>query len=188
MWLTLFLIRPECIKNASPLECKNRLFICSFRLTRKMSFREISRRRRYVCSAHQWPFRHHHPPVAFSPSPHTRGDGALAVAAVPSFQHGISPAQRRRGAVATFAPHTRGLFSLITTSSLFRPHRTPVATAPSPSRQFPASNTAYHPHSDGEAPSLRLLRTPMAFSPSPHTRGDGALAVAAVPSTLKLKS
>ena len=108
MWLTMFLIRPECIKNASPLECKNRLFICSFRLTRKMSFREISRRRRYVCSAHQWPFRH---------------------------------------------------------------HRTPVATAPSPSRQFPASNTAYHPHSDGEAPSLRLLRTPVAFSPSSSTRG-----------------
>ena len=110
MWLTMFLIRPECIKNASPLECKNRLFICSFRLTRKMSFREISRRRRYVCSAHQWPFRHHHPPVA---------------------------------------------------------------TAPSPSWQFQASNIAYHPHSDGEAPSLRLLRTPMAFSPSSHTRGDG---------------
>ena len=108
MWLTMFLIRPECIKNASPLECKNRLFICSFRLTRKMSFREISRRRRYVCSAHQWPFRH---------------------------------------------------------------HCTPVATAPSPSRPIPASNTAYHPHSDGEAPSLRLLRTPVAFSPSSSTSG-----------------
>ena len=26
------------------------------------------------------------------------------------------------------------------------------------------------------APSLRLLRTPVAFSPSPHTSGDGALA------------
>ena len=138
MWLTLFLIRPECIKNASPLECKNRLFICSFRLTRKMSFREISRRRRYVCSAHQWPFRHHHPPVAF--------------------------------------------FAIIAHPWPFRHHHPPVATAPSPSRPFPASNTAYHPHSDGEAPSLRLLRTPTAFSPSPHTSGDGALAVAAVPS------
>ncbi len=158
MWLTMFLIRPECIKNASPLECKNRLFICSFRLTRKMSFREISRRRRYVCSAHQWPFRHHHPPVATapspswqfqasniayhphsdgeapslrllrapvasSPSPHTRGDGALAVVAVPSFQHGISPAQRRRGAVATFAPHTNGLFAIIIHPWRRRPRR-----------------------------------------------------------------
>ena len=132
MWLTMFLIRPECIKNASPLECKNRLFICSFRLTRKMSFREISRRRRYVCSAHQWPFRHHHPPVAFSPSSstssllpssHTRGDGALAVVAVPSFQHGISPAQRRRGAVATFAPHTNGLFAITAHQWRRRPRR-----------------------------------------------------------------
>ena len=135
----MFLIRPECIKNASPLECKNRLFICSFRLTRKMSFREISRRRRYVCSAHPWPFRHHHPPVAF-------------------FAINAHPWRRR--------PRRRGRSQLPTRHII----RTPVATAPSPSRQFPASNTAYHPHSDGEAPSLRLLRTPVAFSPSPHTR------------------
>ena len=216
MWLTMFLIRPECIKNASPLECKNRLFICSFRLTRKMSFREISWRRRYVCSAHQWPFRHHHPPVAFSPSLSTRGDGALAVAADPSFQHSISyhphsdgeaPSLRLLRTPVAFSPSssTRGLFAItahpwrrrprrrgrsqlptrhiIRTATArrrryvcsahqrpFRHHRTPVATAPSPSRQFQASNTAYHPHSDGEAPSLRLLRTPVAFSPSPHTR------------------
>ena len=111
--------------------------------------------------------------MAFSPSSSTRGDGALAVVAVPSFQHSISSAQRRRGAVATFAPHTNGLFAITAHPWPFRHHRAPVATAPSPSRPFPASNIAYHPHSDGEAPSLRLLRTPMAFSPSSHTRGDG---------------
>ena len=145
-------------------------------------------------------------PVAFSPSSSTRGDGALAVVAVPSFQHSISSAQRRRGAVATFAPRTSSLFAIaahpwrrrprrrgssklptrhITRTATarrrryvcsahqwpFRHHHPPVATAPSPSWQFQASNIAYHPHSDGEAPSLRLLRTPMAFSPSPHTRG-----------------
>ena len=188
MWLTMFLIRPECIKNASPLECKNRLFICSFRLTRKMSFREISRRRRYVCSAHQWPFRHHHPPVAFSPSSSTSGFFALIA-------HPWRRRPRRRGRsqlptrhIIRTATARRRRYVCSAHQWPFRHHRTPVATAPSPSWPFPASNTAYHPHSDGEAPSLRLLRTPMAFLPSSHTRGDGALAVAAVPSTLKLKS
>ena len=141
-------------------------------------------------------------PMAFSPSSSTRGLFAIIIhpwrrrprrrgrSKLPT-QHILSPAQRRRGAVATFAPHTSGFFAIIIHPWPFRHHRTPVATAPSPSRPFPASNTAYHPHSDGEAPSLRLLRTPMAFSPSSppvafspssSTRGDGALAVAADPS------
>ena len=101
---------------------------------------------------HPWPFRHHRTPVAFSPSSHTSGDGALAVAAVPSFQHSISSAQRRRGAVATFAPHTSSLFrhhrtpvaffAITTHPWPFRHHRTPVATAPSPSRPFQAHSNS----------------------------------------------
>ena len=123
-----------------------------------------------------------------------------------------APSLRLLRTPVAFSPsqHTRGLFAIIIHPWPFRHHRTPVATAPSPSRPFQASNTAYHPHSDGEAPSLRLLRapvafspsqhtsglfaliahpwpfrhhrTPVAFSPSPRTRGDGALAVVAVPS------
>ena len=136
--------------------------------TRHIIRTATARRRRYVCSAHQWPFRHHRTPVIFSPSSHTRGDGALAVAADPSFQHGISSAQRRRGAVATFAPHTNGLFAIIA-----HPWRRRGAVATSAPR---TSGLFRHHHA------------PVAFSPSPHTRGDGALAVAADPSTLKLKS
>ena len=101
-----------------------------------MSFQEISRRRRYVCSAHPWPF---------PPSPRTSSLFAI-----------IAHPWRRR-------PRRRGRSQLPTR------HIIRTATAPSPSRQFPASNTAYHPHSDGEAPSLRLLRTPVASSPSSHT-------------------
>ena len=193
MWLTMFLIRPECIKNASPLECKNRLFICSFRLTRKMSFREISWRRRYVCSAHQWPFRHHHPPVAFSPSLSTRGDGALAVAADPSFQHSISyhphsdgeaPSLRLLRTPVAFSPSssTRGLFAITAHPWRRRPRRR--GRSQLPTRHIIRTATARRRRYVCSAHQwpFRHHRTPVAFSPSSHTSGDGALAVAAVPS------
>ena len=141
-----------------------------------------ARRRRYVCSAHQWPFRHHHPPVATAPSPSWQFPASNT--AYHPHSDGEAPSLRLLRAPVASSPSssTRSLFAITAHPQPFRPHRTPVATAPSPSRPFQASNTAYHPHSDGEAPSLRLLRTPMAFSPSSSTRGDGALAVAAVPS------
>ena len=37
--------------------------------TRHITRTATARRRRYVCSAHQWPFRHHRTPVATAPSP-----------------------------------------------------------------------------------------------------------------------
>ena len=88
-----------------------------------------------------------------------------------------APSLRLLRAPAAFSPspRTRGLFAITAHQWPFRHHHPPVATAPSPSRQFQASNTAYHPHSDGEAPSLRLLRTPVAFSPSSSTSGLFAL-------------
>ena len=152
----------------------------------------------FAITAHQWPFRHHHPPVATAPSPSRQFQASNTADHPPS--DGEAPSLRLLRTPVAFSPSssTSGLFALtahpwrrrprrrgrsklpaqhITRTATarrrryvcsahqwpFRHRRTPVATAPSPSRPFPASNTAYHPHSDGEAPSLRLLRTPMAF-------------------------
>ena len=125
--------------------------------TRHIIRTATARRRRYVCSAHPWPLRPHHPPVATAPSPsrpfpasntayHPHSDGeapSLRLLRTPmAFFALIAHQWRRRGAVATFAPHTRSLFAIIIHQWPFRPHRTPVATAPSPSRPFPAHSNS----------------------------------------------